>query len=82
MKKTIFVVISCLLLLGLVLAGCGEGGGYGAGSPICVWPNNGSWMTQNAMSRFVVGLNWTDLEYPGTHDIEIPQAWLDEWDTW
>jgi hypothetical protein len=79
MKRTIFVVISCLLLLGLVLAGCGEGGGYGTGTTICVWPDGDPIGIENVLSRVVCGLNWSHVKYTGTVDFQIPQWMLDAW---
>jgi hypothetical protein len=88
MKRTILVIISCLLLLGLVLAAAGcteEIPGPSGGEQIGVWPK-GSDPTvayiNNAMSRAVCGLNWTTLEYTGTEDVIIPEEWVTIWQEW
>jgi len=85
MKKTIFVVISCVLLLGLVLASCADGNGLTKGEFVGVWPK-GSDPTvayfNNIMSRLATGLNWTDVEYTGTQDFEIPADWVTIWQGW
>ena len=78
MKRTIFVVISCLLLLGLVLAGC-TGGGEEAVTSIGVWPKAEYGALGNNLSRIVCGLNWTDFEYPGTTHFVIPLEYLTAW---
>lgn len=85
MKRTILVVISCVLLLGLVLAaGCGDGK-VTEGEQVGVWPK-GSDPTiayySNILCRAAVGLNWTDLEYTGTADFVIPDAWVTIWEEW
>jgi hypothetical protein len=78
MKRTIFVVISCLLLLGLVLAGCGEGEEE-EGVQVGVWPKAEYAALGNNLSRIVCGLNWTDVEYPGTEHFVIPDEYLTAW---
>ena len=84
MKRTIFVVISCLLLLGLVLVGCGDGAGYGTGKQVGVWPI-GTTMgpafvgVANFLSRTISGLNWTAIEYTGTELFTIPDAYKTAW---
>ena len=52
----------------------------GGGIQIGVWPENTTWTIQNTFSRAISGLNWTDLEYPGTVDFVIPQALIDAWE--
>ena len=85
MKRIIFVVISCVLLLGLVLAGCEGNGAAAEGEPVGVWPR-GSDATvayyNNLASRAATGLNWTDLEYTGTQAFLIPEAWITIWEEW
>jgi len=86
MKRTIFVVISSLLLLGLVLAGC-TGEGYGTGKQVGVWPNgNYAWPAyfglSNYMSILASGLNWTPVEYPTTADFTIPDEYKTAWASW
>ena len=85
MKRTILVVISCLLLLGLLLAGCG-GGGVVTGEMIGVWPKGskeGSNVTfvyyYNVISRVVAGINYTDVEYTGITDFIIPDEYCQAW---
>jgi len=82
MRRTIFVVVSCLLLLGLVLAGCG--GTYPAvgGKQVGVWPNADYAALSSVLSRTVIGLNWTAIEYTGTEGLVIPDAWVTEWEGW
>jgi len=85
MKRTILVVISCLLLLGLVLAGCEGEGGATSGEQVGVWPKGSDPYVlgiNNAMSRTVVGLNWTNIEYAGTEDVVIPAEWIEIWLEW
>jgi hypothetical protein len=79
MKRTIFVVISCFLLLGLVLAGCGGGGEEEEGVQVGVWPKAEYGALGNNLSRIVVGLNWTNVEYPGTTQFVIPPEYLTAW---
>ena len=86
MKRTIFMVISCVLLLGLVLAGCGGGnGGATDGDQVGVWPA-GSNPTlayyNNLASRAATGLNWTDLEYTGNAAFLVPEEWVTIWEGW
>jgi predicted small secreted protein len=81
MKRTILVIISSLLLLTVVLAGC-EGGGIGTGKMVCVWPKAALQPYANPVSRIISGLNWTNVEYTGTQDVVIPTEYTDVWDTW
>ena len=46
-----------------------------SGVQIGVWPNNGTWTDQNMISRWFAGINWTDVQYPGTTDFVIPD-WM------
>jgi branched-chain amino acid transport system substrate-binding protein len=46
---------------------------------IGVWPNEGTWQAQNAMSRYVAGINWTDVEYDGITDFVIPDWMCTAW---
>lgn len=82
MKRGIFLVISFLLLLGLVLAGCGDGVGYGTGGQIAVWPKAEFAALGNGLSRMICGLNWTDVDYAGTVSFQIPAWMVTEWGTW
>jgi hypothetical protein len=80
MKRIIFVIISCLLLLGLVLVGCG--GGIGTGKMVGVWPKGTDPTVayiDKVLSRVVSGLNWTNVEYPGTEHFVIPNEYLTAW---
>jgi len=81
MKRTILVVISCLLLLSLlaiVLPGCTTGTTrvVGNGTRLCVFPDNGSTLpgalayrwtgTSNYIAFAFLGINWTTVQYNGT----------------
>ena len=82
MKRTILVVISGLLLLGLVLAGCTGEGGAEEGQQVGVWPNSDYAGINNAMSRIVAGINWTTVEYTGTEDFTVNPDWVTTWAGW
>ena len=87
MKRTILVVISCLLLLGLLamaLPGCGTPTPrvVGNGTQVAVFPNAGWASSSDFISKAVIGIFWTALEYPGTVNMTIP-AWMSgNWSTW
>jgi hypothetical protein len=90
MKRTILVVISCLLLLGLLvmaLPGCGGGGGGGGrvvgnGTQVGVFPKAASSPYSNYISRAFLGMNFTAVEYPGTGSMAIPSWMTGNWSTW
>jgi len=79
MKRTVLVVISSLLLLGLVLAGCTGEGGYGDGKMVGVWPKAEYAAMGSALSRIIVGLNWSDPAYTGIVKMTIPQEYKTAW---
>ena len=86
MKRTILVVISCLLLLGLLVAlvGCAGGGErvVGNGTRICVFPKAASAASSDYISRAFIGINWTAVEYNGTGVMTIPDWMSGNWSTW
>ncbi len=87
MKRTILVVISCLLLLGLLamaLPGCGGGTTreVGNGTQVGVFPKAASWPYSNIISRAFLGMNWTAVEYAGTGSMAIPSWMTGNWSTW
>jgi ABC-type branched-subunit amino acid transport system substrate-binding protein len=51
----------------------------GTGKQVGIWPNSGDWTDQNMISRAFVGINWTDVEYPGTTDFTIPDWMCENW---
>jgi len=48
---------------------------------IGVWPNNTTWLQQNAMSRVVAGINWTNVQYPGIVNPSLSPALITYWTT-
>jgi branched-chain amino acid transport system substrate-binding protein len=50
-----------------------------SGVQIGVWPNNGTWTDQNMISRLFAGINWTDVQYPGTTNFTIPEWMCSAW---
>jgi hypothetical protein len=87
MKRTILVVISCLLLLGLLamaLPGCGTPTPreVGNGTQVCVFPK-AAWAPYSAyISMAFIGINWTNVEYTGTGTMAIPAYMTGNWSTW
>jgi len=87
MKRTILVVISCLLLLGLLvmaLPGCGTTTPrvVGNGTQVCVFPKASSWPYSNIITRAFLGINFTAVEYNGTGTMQIPAYMTGNWSTW
>jgi len=82
MKRTVLAIISCLLLLGVVIAGCGPTDGAGEGAQVGVWPNADYAGINNVLSRMVAGINWTTVEYTGTVDFEVDPDWVTVWAGW
>ena len=50
-----------------------------SGVQIGVWPNNDTWTDQNMISRLWAGINWTDVQYPGTTNFAIPEWMCSAW---
>jgi len=88
MKRTIFIIISCVLLLGLVLAvaGCTEDNhDIGSGKQVGVWPYGSDPTVEsidNTLCRLTAGINWTDVQYEGTQEMVIPDEWVTIWKGW
>ena len=86
MKRSVLIVISCLLLLGLlgmVLAGCGgEARVVGNGTQVCVFPKAAAAPYSAAISLGFLGINWTDVEYSGTGSMVIPAWMVTAWGLW
>jgi hypothetical protein len=87
MKRTILVVISCLLLLGLLAMALGGCGGptervVGNGTQVGVFPKAASWPYSNIISRAFLGMNFTSVEYAGTVSMSIPAWMVGNWSAW